>query len=53
MTMHIYMDDKLLYTFKCYMKGDAAYKEYKIHSYSSKVQTFIYLFIDIVWKGEK
>jgi len=51
--MHNYIDNRLLYTFKCYTQGDAAYKEYKIHSYSSEVQTFIYLFIYIVWKEGK
>lgn len=53
MAMHNYIDNGLFYTFKCYTKDDVVYKEYKIHSYSSEVQTFIYLFIYIVWKGEK
>jgi len=30
MAMHNYIDNGLLYTFKCYTKGDAEYKEYKI-----------------------
>lgn len=51
--MQNYIYNRFLYTFKCYTNGDASYKEYKVHSYSSEVQTFIYLFIYAARKDGK